>query len=154
MRVTKKQKDTPDEVRFNAKKKAANRQIAASEAKNMIELLRLAQDSNIYSAAEMKTKFQAAEKLIFKPAAESSEDDEEVEVLEVNEEGEENNDEENDEENENESEEENEDEDDEEEEQEEEQEEQEEEQEDIFEIQFRGSIYWLAKPRGLPWAPN
>ena len=64
----KKDKDSPDEVRFKAQKKSANRQIAASEAKNMIELLRLAQESNIYSGQELRAKFQLAENLIFQHA--------------------------------------------------------------------------------------
>ena len=43
---------------------AANRQIATQENKNMIDFLRLMQESTVYSQDEMKEKFLHAEKKI------------------------------------------------------------------------------------------
>ena len=44
---------------------AANREIAAAESKNMIEFLRLAQDSSVVSEGEMREMFVSARKCIF-----------------------------------------------------------------------------------------
>ena len=51
--------------RFDMQADAANRQIKATESKNMIEFLRLAQESSVWTQDEMKDMFVSAKESIF-----------------------------------------------------------------------------------------
>ena len=61
---SKKMKTDTSSNHFVFQAEAANRQIATQEKKNMIDLLRLMQESTVYSHDEMKEKFLHAEKKI------------------------------------------------------------------------------------------
>ena len=54
-----------DSHKFEMQAAAANRQIAATESKNMIEFLRLAQESTVWTQGEMKDMFLSAKDTIF-----------------------------------------------------------------------------------------
>ena len=56
--------EQPPANQFDVQAAAANRQIATEENRNMIDFLRLMQESNVYTSEEMKTKFIRAEKKI------------------------------------------------------------------------------------------
>ena len=54
----------PPTNQFHVQAAAANRQISTEENKNMIDFLRLMQESNVYTVDEMRNKFIRAEKKI------------------------------------------------------------------------------------------
>ena len=91
----KKRKVTNDSSnhQFNLQAAAANRQLASLENKNIIDFLRLAQESKVYNEDELRTKFREAEKSILKNVRERklipghitlSDDQEEAETISSN----------------------------------------------------------------------